>query len=62
VAATGFTGALNETLESSKAFEVVRAYQAGVSYLDHGVGRLLGGLKDNGLCMIRLRLISCLVA
>ncbi|GMH88472.1 hypothetical protein TrVE_jg6962 [Triparma verrucosa] len=49
VADTNFTGQINETLDSSKALEEVRGYQAAVSYTDHNVGVLLDTLKDLNL-------------
>jgi len=43
-----FTGAINATLEDGKAREEVRAYQAGVSYMDHCVGSVVAALKQQG--------------
>jgi hypothetical protein len=40
-----FTGAVNVSLEDSKAREEVRAYQAGVSYMDSCVGSVMNALK-----------------
>jgi len=48
IQAAGYTGAINETLDHGKAKELVRAYQACVSYLDHNVGVLLNELKALG--------------
>jgi iduronate 2-sulfatase len=48
VAATNFTGKINETLVDWKAREEVRAYQAGVSYTDSNIGAVLDELKAVG--------------
>lgn len=44
----GFTGQINETLEDSKARELVRAYQAALSYTDHNIGMVVEELKSLG--------------
>ena len=49
MAAFGFTGAVNETLNATMAGLVVRAYESAVSYMDFNVGRALGALKAVGL-------------
>ena len=49
VAALGFTGAINETLPDWKALELVRAYQAALSFTDSNMGALLNELKVLGL-------------
>lgn len=48
VAATGFSGSINDSLVDWKALEVVRAYQAAVSFTDSNVGQLVQRLKDRG--------------
>jgi len=48
VKATAYTGAINETLNECKAKELVRGYQACVSYHDHNVGTILNELKALG--------------
>jgi len=45
ITATGYTAAINETMDNAKAKELLRGYQACVSYLDHNVGVLLNELK-----------------
>lgn len=44
----GFTGQINETLEDGKARELVRAYQAALSYTDHNIGMVVDELKSLG--------------
>mmetsp|Transcript_19019 Transcript_19019/g.35508 ORF Transcript_19019/g.35508 Transcript_19019/m.35508 type:complete len:574 (-) Transcript_19019:105-1826(-) len=48
VKATAYTGAINETLNECKAKELVRGYQACISYHDYNVGTLLNELKALG--------------
>lgn len=44
----GFKGQINETLADSKARELVRAYQAALSYTDHNMGMVVEELKSLG--------------
>lgn len=49
VAALNFSGHINETLPDWKALELVRAYQAALSYTDSNFGALLDALKAEQL-------------